>query len=208
MVAAMKAVEKALGKTTTNQLGHRFLIVEGKIVVAQKVTRAAPFKTGLAVPMERGDRVVISVEGRRLEVGLSSMGVLSWRWDEALGDIEMPDGPMPADLASARAWVRTGEHGASSLTMCMALFEIPELGIAPAPEYPRDPSDFRRCVAFLEAVPAARQRLDELRSLSGAWAQMVDQWDLLEATYNEEKGSEKAPELYDMLKKIAAGHRT
>ena len=84
-------------------------------------------------------------------------------------------------------WMMTGEVGASSKAMagCLA-------GMPCGNDYPLDPDDLRRCVLFLDAVPAARQHMDELKELSAIWAALVENWAALEASLRAEAVEQKA----------------
>ncbi len=202
LVNAMKVIQG--GKTS--DLGYCFVIVQHAAAKRVSGNESHPFKGGIAIPLGRGERVLLDVGDSRLEVALTSMGQSRFAWNRALGEIETPDPELPDDIAAARAWVRTGEHGNSSLAMCMALYEIPELGSGSSRANPHDPSDFRRCVLFLEAVPSARPRLHELAGLSVQWSRLVEHWEELEALYQQERGKKKAPLLYQRMKEVLAGN--
>ena len=67
---------------------------------------------------------------------------------------------------------------------------------------PHDPSDFNRCVGFLNAVPEARERLEMMSDKSPQWAGLVANWDRLEQLLREEFPTGRAPKLYREMEKI------
>ncbi len=84
----------------------------------------------------------------------------------------------PGDLLSAAAiqWLKTGERGVSSEAIFSHLTNIPLNGIG-GMSPPYDLGDFRRCQTLLDAVPAFRERLHEMSSVSDYWAAIVTRWD-------------------------------
>lgn len=107
------------------------------------------------------------------------------------------------ELLSALQWLADGERGLSSETMCFWLM----VGIRPrrGVYYPLDPPDLNRCLKFLEAVPAARARMDAMRSLSTVWSAFVDSWDEIEGTFLDEAGlnwakAGSAPRTYALIR--------
>lgn len=84
-------------------------------------------------------------------------------------------------LQRANWWIANGETGMSSKTMWNYFmgnrgFEI---------NHPHDPDDFKRCHKLLQAVPEWRGRMDELRGLSHAWSNLVDNWGKLTKMYEQ-----------------------
>lgn len=79
----------------------------------------------------------------------------------------------------ATNWLRHGERGSSSETMCSIL-----CGILPRDavhfSHPYDASDFKRCFEFLEAVPAARGYLKKMAEVSPQWDVLTNNWSKLE----------------------------
>lgn len=99
-------------------------------------------------------------------------------------------------------WLRNGERGASSNAMCKHLFGVP---IEAGNSHPHDPSDLRRCIAFLDAT-AAHDKLADMAVVSPEWKRLVDVWDQLVTTIQNEmkKGksakSKSAPKTYALMK--------
>lgn len=67
---------------------------------------------------------------------------------------------------------------------------------------PADPSDFKRCVDLLNAVPEFRERLSVMKGVSKSWSILVDHWDELEALLNEEIPQRSAPKTYARMKEL------
>lgn len=85
-------------------------------------------------------------------------------------------------LQQITKWMAFGETGCSSLAIVQGTTGIP----TGRQDTPSDPSDLRRCVQLLEAVPALRQRLHLMRSVSPGWAALVDAWDDITETLARE----------------------
>lgn len=80
----------------------------------------------------------------------------------------------------AEWWLINGETGASSKAMLNCM-----LGNVYRVDYPRDPDDFKRCYKLLEVIPEWKSQLDRLKSMSTAWAKLVDNWDKLTQMYEQ-----------------------
>lgn len=87
-------------------------------------------------------------------------------------------------------WLQRGDRGVSSETIVEVLEGLPigTLVGRNTGRCPQDPSDFRRCVLLLRAVPSYRARLGELASVSPGWAALVEHWQELEDLLSEEIG--------------------
>lgn len=68
--------------------------------------------------------------------------------------------------------------------------------------HPRDPSDFRRCMGLLEAVPDMRKHLSAMAKVSAVWAALVARWDELERLYAEESPSGRCPKMYALMREL------
>ncbi|QIM63932.1 hypothetical protein A1D29_10450 [Pasteurellaceae bacterium Orientalotternb1] len=97
-------------------------------------------------------------------------------------------------------WLANGETGVSSKTMAFVVgFNV----IPNRTGYPSDPSDLRRCLQLLEIAPELRQSLDKLTPISPVWAEIVKNWDALEASYRTEEQQNKMPNTYALLQQFA-----
>ena len=97
-------------------------------------------------------------------------------------------------------WLLSDDTGVSSKAI-VAKME----GIEVLPDsHPRDPADLGRCLRLLNLMPQYRPRLGEMREVSQVWANLVDNWDELEALYYEELASGKAVKCYQRMKELGA----
>ena len=95
-------------------------------------------------------------------------------------------------------WIASGDRGASSETIVTKLAGI-DLAHGCSCE-PHDPSDFRRCLLLLDAVPELKSKLDKMKEVSNYWRLLIENWNELEKMYHEEKSSGRAPKLYEKMK--------
>jgi len=103
------------------------------------------------------------------------------------------------------AWLVTGHVGMSSKAMAFKL-----LGIETDCSHPYDLDDFNRCLLFLEAVPEARDYMDELRPMSKIWDALVSHWGQIESSFLEEVGLDwskgyRASSTYELMDSIQKG---
>ena len=102
-------------------------------------------------------------------------------------------------------WLANGEVGSSSKAMAFCFAGVDcELN-----DHPHDPSDFNRCLLFLDAVSATRVDMRLLRGLSRTWSRFVDHWDEIETCFLDEAGfnwckANKAPKTYALIKSVIA----
>ena len=98
-------------------------------------------------------------------------------------------------------WLVDGDTGLSSESMAAVA-----LGGSPSRVHaPCDPSDFRRCVLFLEQCidPSNRQTLLlQLAHFTKQWHNVAAHWFELYDLYKKECKQEKAPELYSLMKRL------
>ena len=119
--------------------------------------------------------------------------------------------PNEKEIAKIGKWIMFGEHGASSMTLAgFYLFQLNEnLGSynLTSLSYPSDPSDFHRCMLFLDkCVDAENQFLliRELGTKHKKWENIANYWYQLLKLYDEEKEKTRAPKRYAFMKKILA----
>lgn len=113
----------------------------------------------------------------------------------------------PGLSAAAIKWLAHGERGVSSNAIFSHLTGVDATGMSGF-DVPWDPSDFRRCRLLLEQVPEIADRIGEMRSVSPAWAGIVDHWSDIcramdeEAPYwREPVGGEPTDKTYELIKR-------
>ena len=109
------------------------------------------------------------------------------------------------EIQQAMSWLLSGHTGLSSECIMATLLSGGKVNGADwyhSTAYPRDPSDFKRCVELLKAVPSFRERLDLMKGVSNKWAVLVEHWDELENLLNEEIKNRSAPKTYDRMKQL------
>lgn len=153
-----------------------------------------------------GDSIVrlVPSKGRGCTLSITANGAFQ-TVDGHDADPVPPLQPQPGDDAvrqAALAWLRTGQVGASSYALCVHLTgaKDPSRG-REITEHPWDVADFRRCLQFFEAVPAAREHLDRMREVSPVWHDLVENWERLEQIYHQKQAgiSQADQELTDQI---------
>lgn len=112
------------------------------------------------------------------------------------------------EVENAEWWAINGEQGMSSKTMFNKLAS--SIGVRKLkndyPCTPSDPDDFKRCYKLLQAVPQWKLRLNELKTLSPVWANLVDNWDKLtemfEQNQREDWKNYKKVGMYEFMKSL------
>ena len=113
--------------------------------------------------------------------------------------------PNIRELRKIGKWIKDGETGLSSLAIC-SFYLIVGNGGTPTGEFrtPSDPSDFGRCIGFLEeCIDESNQYkiIFEMGSKIEAWKRIKYEWFVLLKLYDEEKNQKTAPKLYEFMKK-------
>jgi hypothetical protein len=75
-------------------------------------------------------------------------------------------------------------------------------GVAGQGHHPADPSDLGRCIRLLEIMPEWKPRMKEMGLVSLEWRVLAEHWDELEALYNEEFATGRAPKTYDRMREL------
>lgn len=105
------------------------------------------------------------------------------------------------EMSKIGNWIIDGNTGLSSLSMA-AIW----LGGSPSRVYaPSDPSDFNRCVWFLQHCidPSNRGAIVmQMGEFTAQWKAIAKNWLELTLLYNEEKDQERAPKLYKLMKDL------
>lgn len=120
--------------------------------------------------------------------------------------------PNKRELAKIGIWIMDGDTGLSSKALASFYLTGGNGGIcASTLPTPCDPSDFQRCVLFLEECVDKSKRYDLIRAIGETtknWKRVRDEWFVLMDIYNEEKKEfnkdsfGRAPRLYEFMKKI------
>ena len=99
-------------------------------------------------------------------------------------------------------WLVHGSRGASSDSLCNCFFGVPS---QKGPyNYPHDPSDFLRCVEFLEATQSTSQ-LEEAKTMGPVWSALVEAWpELTNLLVEEMKTGSSAPHLFTRMQEVIA----
>ena len=91
---------------------------------------------------------------------------------------------------AAMQWLAAGERGMSSEAMFQHLTGIKcvkDSGWRAANSaHPYDPADLRRCRLLLEQVPELQMLLPKMADLSGPWARLIRDWDVICSTMDAE----------------------
>lgn len=117
-------------------------------------------------------------------------------------------------ISQAMHWLVNGRTGMSSTCILATIINGgPVSGKSwEATFHPVDPSDFKRCVGLLNAVPEFRNRLHVMKSVSKHWARLVDHWDEIEKQMLDEIDNPMrrgmAPKTYDLMKCVLNGVAT
>lgn len=98
-------------------------------------------------------------------------------------------------------WWIHGERGLSSETMWRIFLDKTQVFAY----HPIDPDDFKRCYKLLEVIPEWKDRLKELKPLSAAWSNLVDNWEeltrMFEKNVQEEWKNYKEIGMYELMQK-------
>lgn len=110
----------------------------------------------------------------------------------------------------AQQWLKQGYRGKSSEAMFARFSGVKSITDDPA-AFPHDPSDLARCRLLLESVPEFANKLYLMRSVSPIWNALVDHWEALCATMDQEApnwrdGHGSSPETYRMMNDLIDNH--
>lgn len=130
------------------------------------------------------------------------------RCDCGLGEGEMLKCALSDE---AIEWILHGEQGTSSRTMFDVF--IGDRIQDPFKSHPYDTDDFRRCEKLLRQVPEFRGRLYWMIGVSLEWALLVEKWDEIVKSFEQEVpgifdheiSRRNAPKTYDLIAKTWSG---
>jgi hypothetical protein len=111
------------------------------------------------------------------------------------------NGRKRTSASTVEEWAVSWDTGLSSMAIYRHFRGIGH-GLKGA-DHPWDPGDFGRCYRLLKiAPPEWREQIGEMGDYSMAWKALTVAWDELEALYEEELPSGKAPKLYARMKAL------
>ena len=97
------------------------------------------------------------------------------------------------------SWLLGRETGRSSLTIVAYYYGLTYDFVQDIP-FPRDPSDLKRCINVLTIEPRLRAAFPRLAQTSLPWKRLIDRWDELVETLQEEAiRGDTAPRTYAMM---------
>ena len=99
------------------------------------------------------------------------------------------------------AWLAGRDTGTSSRTIWYVMMQQTR-PIGERADYPWDPADFGRCYRLLKLFPPWRDRLPEVAAAYPTWGPLVREWNRLEALYEEELPTGRAPRLYETMQDL------
>ena len=145
---------------------------------------------------------VVDVSARHMNAIIDAANRLCDEFNRA--DVTAPDG------AGLAAWFGSDHVGTSSAYMARRL--APLAGLVCPPHrfrddhaYPRDPSDFSRCLKLLDAVPVLRSHIGAMADCGPIWAAYLEHWPEMEKLYSEEQRTGAAPQLYELMTQLQRG---
>lgn len=225
----MAKIFKSLGRRSMDTLNGKALAVMIDRGIAVKAASGAeilsslPKSISLAAIMDRGAQLELDVVRNNEHFPLYATchmdGAVEASAEREITPRNPADHLEPGSLERRlREWLQSGDTGTSSETMTWIAFGGPK----PHTGYPHDPADIGRCFRFLKAFPEAKNRLNGLRAYEGSdqeithsagngtflytegdvWGALLDHWDEIEALYNEEIASGKAPKCYARMKEV------
>ena len=117
--------------------------------------------------------------------------------------------PNKRELRKIGNWLLTGDVGKSSQSLagfCLYYGNTEIVGdkLDCRLHTPCDPSDFKRCIEFLDCLDESNRYmlLWEIGKFDKKWQRIKDEWYVLLKLWSEEKNQQSAPKLYAFMKKI------
>ena len=105
-----------------------------------------------------------------------------------------------------KEWIIKGRKGISSETMWAAITGTAtggrKGGYSPCYDVPYDPSDFKRCLDFVNECNVSKEQLLKVKEIFKWWSPFIDNWDKLVELYKEESPSGRCPKLFLMMQEL------
>ena len=108
-----------------------------------------------------------------------------------------------SEMAEAVGWLGGEDTGLSSVAIMMAATGQP----CRSHNYPCDPDDLGRCLRLIREFPWTRRGLALLAVENPIWANMVNHWEELQRSMEQEVGmdwekGDRAPKTYELMQKL------
>jgi len=195
-------------KTLDDVMGHNIILLQIGEFDAQEATHTGAFKVGRTVTqyavVAPGKEISITLGDTKLK-GKIINEQLILAPEKEFKEIIQKEVAAFKDLSPEEMevvqWLEVGRTGLSSLSLCAALYpqfvgrhkKLEDL----EKNIPHDSADFGRCVAFLDAVPEARSKLENARGINKVWNALIENWSQLEDLYSQGNSSE----VHSLIKK-------
>lgn len=110
----------------------------------------------------------------------------------------------PEVVQVAAHWIYGPNTGESSKMIWAHMMSVKSVQYL---SYPHDPADINRCFELLRMIPAWRMRMGEMAVYGPAWAALVENWERLQAMFEDEAGpnwskSKMAHNTYEAMRAI------
>ncbi|MDD2742046.1 MAG: hypothetical protein PHV02_07225 [Rhodocyclaceae bacterium] len=173
---------------------HGCRVIFGPVPMADLVSLTAKFGQNAVLAVDIADKIGASfVVGEPADIALLSKADLPISAERRIEG----QAARKLGLNAVSHWLEQGERGLSANAMCKRFFGVP--GNAGA-DHPRDPSDLRRCIAFLDATDS-RSKILLMANVSREWAALVFVWEELEALLKfEVRHGSSAPRTYALMR--------
>ena len=191
-----------------------FLSVDGEMSATGDAEVFKLKKNKSLVMLESGKQAVITREKETIYIGVTPIGEFLYSASPLnQSKFKKINETCPAqdkngDEFKSLEWLENGRVGLSSRAMCFHLGSarvkeiIRETFGDDNKNHPHDPSDFKRCLAYLEAVPNSKNKIGLMSSVSKEWAVLAKAWPDLLKLYEEEKSLDSAPKLYAEMHRV------
>lgn len=113
--------------------------------------------------------------------------------------------PNKRELVKIGQWLVDGDTGLSSKALCSFFLTASNGGeCASRLQAPSDPSDFNRCMKFLECLDKNNRwpLISAIGGVTEGWEKVKEGWMFLVELYEIEKNQSTAPRLFAMMKQI------
>lgn len=105
-------------------------------------------------------------------------------------------------------WIIKGEVGTSSKTMWAAINGVALKGAVyhkggmSRYDIPSDPSDFSRCLKYVELTGVTKEQLQIVKEVFPWWSPFIDNWDKIVKLFNSEIKLRAMQKTYDYIQEL------